>query len=168
MYICAMRYSLKIIVAFVIIAVSSCGRQHADPAHVRPQTVADADTDDFTLDFTRFYWANSSDEYVDEYIYDAHRDVPLGKNVALNDMDNLFGHPVVVDTVRQTSEGWALYEQESQVADFLPTETGDTLIMMRRIYCNGDWCIWLDLEIQDSDSLRVLNFLAYDESQIEI
>lgn len=43
------------------------------------------------------------------------------------------------------------------------------LVMMRRIYGNpGDWMIWIDLEIKETDSLRVLCFLAYDNSQIDI
>ena len=51
----------------------------------------------------------------------------------------------------------------------MPTEIGDTLVMMRRIYGrDGGWLIWIDLEIQDSDTMRALNFLAYDNSQIEI
>lgn len=105
----------------------------------------------------------------DKYIFDAHRNVPLGKTVVITDLDSLFGVPILSDTVLQTSNSWALYEQESQAADFLPTETGDTLVMMRRIYGReGDWIVWIDLEILGSDSLRVLNFLAYDNSQIEI
>jgi len=51
----------------------------------------------------------------------------------------------------------------------MPTQSTDTLIMMRRIYGHeGDWLIWVDLEIQNSDSLRVLGFIAYDNSQIEM
>lgn len=106
---------------------------------------------------------------MDEDIYDAHREVPLGKMVVLSDLDSLFGKALWCDTVRQTSDGWALYEQECQAADFIPAQIGDTLVMMRRVYGReGDWIIWIDLEIQSSDSLRVLNFVAYDNSLVEI
>ncbi|MDE6109462.1 MAG: hypothetical protein K2F72_04150 [Muribaculaceae bacterium] len=51
----------------------------------------------------------------------------------------------------------------------MPAQIGDTLVMMRRVYGReGDWIIWIDLEIQSSDSLRVLNFVAYDNSKVEI
>lgn len=143
-------------ILFLIFAVLACSKQQANP---------NADTTSSTFDFSQFYRVH---EY-DEYIYDAHRNVPLGRLIVLNDLDSLFGKPVMCDTVAQTSNAWSLYEQECQAADFLPTEIGDTLIMMRRIYGKeGDWLIWIDLEIQNSDSLRVLNFIAYDNSQVEI
>lgn len=151
-----MKGLLYILISFVLVAFYSCGRHGA---------VSDADRNDNGFDFSSFYRANGSDEY----IYDAHRNVPLGKAVTLTDLDSLFGKPFVCDTVRQTSNDWALYEQECQAADFMPDEIGDTLVMMRRIYGKqGDWIIWIDLEIQKSDSLRVLNFLAYDNSHIDI
>ena len=151
-----MKSLLHILIAFVLIAFYSCGKQN---------TVPNANKDDNSFDFSQFYRVNESDKY----IYDAHRNVPLGKMVTLDDLDNLFGEPFVCDTVKQTSNDWALYEQEGRVADFLPTETGDTLVMMRRIYGKqGDWIIWIDLEIQKSDSLRALNFLAYDNSEVDI
>lgn len=89
--------------------------------------------------------------------------------VILEDLDNLFGKPFVCDTVKQTSDDWSLYEQESKVADYLPKESGDTLVMMRRIYGReGSWIIWVNLEVQESDSLRVLNFIAYDNGHVDI
>lgn len=75
---------------------------------------------------------------------------------------------MLCDTVLQTLE-WALHEQECQAADFMPSEIGDTLVMLRRIYGkDGDWLIWIDLEVRQSDSLRVINFIAYDNSRIDI
>lgn len=151
-----MKSLLHILIAFVLIALYSCGKQ---------KTVPDANKNDYGYDFSLFYQANGTGEY----IYDAHRNVPLGKMVVLSDLDNLFGKPFVCDTVKQTYNDWALYEQECQAADFMPSEMGDTLVMMRRIYGKqGDWIIWIDLEIQKSDSLRVLNFLAYDNSEVDI
>lgn len=151
-----MKSLLYILIAFALTGLYSCGKQ---------QTVANSNKTDNAFDFSLFYNVNSSDEY----IYNAHRNVPLGKLVALNDLDSLFGKPFMCDTVTQTSQDWALYEQEGQAADFLPTEVGDTLLMMRRIYGQeGDWMIWIDLEIQNSDSLRVLNFIAYDNSEVDI
>lgn len=151
-----MRFLIRIVAAIFVLSVYSCGKQRA---------VAEADKSDTKFDFSEFYRVHDSDEY----IYDAHRKVPLGKMVALNDLDSLFGKPLLCDTVKQTAKEWSLYEQESQAADFLPTESGDTLVMMRRIYGReGDWMIWIDLEIMNADSLRVLNFLAYDNSQVEI
>lgn len=89
--------------------------------------------------------------------------------VTLDDLDNLFGEPFVCNTVKQTSNDWSLYEQETKVAKFLPTEVGDTLLMMRRIYGQeGNRIIWIDLEAQESDSLRALNFIAYDNSHVDI
>lgn len=153
-----MKHLLHIFMALAIFAVFSCGRQRTAPN-------ADSDSSDSTFDFSQFYRVHESEES----IYDAHRNVPLGKMVALHDLDSIFGKPILCDTVRQTSNDWSLYEQENQAAEFLPAETGDTLIMMRRVYGKeGDWLIWIDLEIQNSDSLRVLNFLAYDNSQVEI
>lgn len=141
-----MKYLPKILIAFLILAVFACSKQRA---------ISNADSN------------NSSPE--EEYLYDTHPDVPLGEMVALNDLDSIFGNPIMCDTITQTSDDWSLYEQESQVADFLPTEIGDTLIMMRRIYGKqGGWLYWIDLEIQNSDSMRVLNFLAYDNSKVEI
>lgn len=151
-----MKHSLNILIVLVILAVYSCGKQ---------RTVPNADNNDISFDFSQFYRVHESDKY----IFDAHRNVQLGKTVVLNDLDSLFGEPILCDTVKQTSNGWSLYEQEPQAANFMPTEIGDTLIMMRRIYGkSGDWIIWIDLEIQDTNTLRVLNFLAYDNSQIDI
>lgn len=151
-----MKHLPNIIIAFLILAVFSCTKQ-------RP--ISNAASDNVTFDFSQFYRVNETDEY----IYDAHRNVPLGRLVALKDLDSIFGKPIMCDTVTQTLEDWSLFEQEGQVANFLPSEKGDTLVMMRRIYGkNGDWLIWIDLEIQDTDSLRVLNFIAYDNSQIDI
>lgn len=151
-----MKYLLNIIIAFLILGVFACSKQRATP---------NADSNDITFDFSQFYRVHESDEY----IYDAHRKVPLGKMVVLNDMDSIFGKPIMCDTVTQTSNEWSLYEQENQAANFLPSEIGDTLIMMRRVYGKeGDWIIWIDLEIQNSDSLRVLNFIAYDNSHVEL
>lgn len=149
-----MKTLLYILLAFVLLTAYSCGKQ-------RP--VSDTNKTDNAFDFSLFYQKSS-----DGYIYDAHRNVPLGKFVTLNDLNNLFGNPLLCDTVIQTSD-WALFEQEGQAAQFMPTQPTDTLIMMRRIYGQpGDWLIWVDLEIQNSDSLRVLGFIAYDNSQIEI
>lgn len=151
-----MKHLLNILIASLILVVFACNRQRAIP---------NADTNDVTFDFSQFYRVHESDEY----IYDAHRNIPLGKMIVLNDLDSIFGKPIVCDTVAQTSNDWSLYEQENQAANFLPSEIGDTLIMMRRIYGKeGDWLIWIDLEIQNSDSLRVLNFIAYDNSHVEM
>lgn len=151
-----MRPLFYILIAFVISALYSCGKR---------QTGSDTNKNDSSFDFTLFYRVNESDKY----IYDAHRNVPLGKMITLEDLDNLFGDPFVCNTVKQTLDNWSLYEQETKVAEFLPTEVGDTLLMMRRIYGKeGNWIIWIDLEVQESDSLRVLNFIAYDNSQIDI
>lgn len=149
-----MKKLLYIILTFIFLTAYSCGKQ-------RP--VQDANKTDNAFDFSLFYQKSS-----DGYIYDAHRNVPLGKFVTLNNLDNLFGEPLLCDTVIQTSD-WALFEQETQAAQFMPTQSADTLIMMRRIYGKeGDWLIWIDLEIQNSDSLKVLGFIAYDNSNIEI
>lgn len=149
-----MRNFIYVIMALVLAAFYSCGRQ---------QAIEDADKiGDF--DFSLFY-RNTSDGYV----YAAHRNVQVGHMVTLNDLDSLFGKPFVCNTVKQTSGDWQLYEQETPVCDFLPTEVGDTLVMMRRIYGKQrDWMVWIDLEVLGSDSLRVLNFLAYDNSRIDI
>lgn len=150
-----LRY-MKLVAVLAILAGCSCSKQ---------RSVDVADRNDITFDLSLCYHKHGSDKY----IFDAHRNVPLGKTVVITDLDSLFGVPILSDTVLQTSNSWALYEQESQAADFLPTETGDTLVMMRRIYGReGDWIVWIDVEILASDSLRVLNFLAYDNSQIEI
>lgn len=150
-----LRY-MKLVAVLAILASCSCSKQ---------RSVDVADRNDITFDLSLCYHKHGSDKY----IFDAHRNVPLGKTVVITDLDSLFGVPILSDTVLQTSNSWALYEQESQAADFLPTETGDTLVMMRRIYGReGDWIVCIDLEILASDSLRVLNFLAYDNSQIEI
>lgn len=131
--------------------------------HVLRTEEAGKSSDKF--DFSQFYRTHSSDKY----IYDAHRNVPLGGMVTSDGLDSLFGRPFVCNTVKQTSNDWSLYEQETQVADFLPEEIGDTLVMMRRIYGQqGDWIVWINLEILESDSLRVLNFIAYDNSNIDI
>lgn len=151
-----MKHLPEIFALFLILAVLACSKRQAIP---------NADSNNITFDFSQFYHVHE----FDEYIYDAHRNVPLGRMIVLNDLDSLFGKPVLCDTVVQTSNAWSLYEQECQAADFLPTEIGDTLIMMRRIYGKeGDWLIWIDLEIQNLDSLRVMNFIAYDNSQVEI
>lgn len=152
-----MKHLPKIIIAFLFLAILACSKQRA---------ISNADNNNNSFDFSQFYNLHESDN---EVIYDAHRSVPLGKMVALVDLDSIFGRPFMCDTVKQTSNDWSLYEQEGQAADFLPTEICDTLIMMRRIYGKeGDWIIWIDLEIQNSDSLRVLNFIAYDNSQVDI
>ena len=153
-----MKHLPKILIAFLTIAVFSCSKQQAIPN-------ANADTNDSMFDFSQFYHV---DEY-DEYIYDAHRNVPIGKMIVLNDLDSIFGKPIICDTITQTSTDWSLHEQECQAANYMPTEMGDTLIMMRRIYGKvQDWLIWIDLEIQNTDSLRVLGFIAYDNSHVEI
>lgn len=152
-----MKHLPIIIIAFLFLAIFACSKQ---------QAISNADNNNNSFDFSQFYDLHKSDN---EHIYDAHRSVPLGKMVALVDLDSIFGRPFMCDTVKQTSNDWSLYEQEGQAADFLPTEIGDTLVMMRRIYGKeGDWIIWIDLEIQNSDSLRVLNFIAYDNSQVDI
>ena len=152
-----MKHLTNIIIAFLFLAVLACSKQRA---------ISNADNNNNSFDFSQFYNLHES---ANEYIYDAHRSVPLGKMVALVDLDSIFGRPFMCDTVKQTSNDWSLYEQEGQAADFLPTEICDTLIMMRRIYGKeGDWIIWIDLEIQNSDSLRALNFIAYDNSQVDI
>ena len=151
-----MRKFCFILLPFILIEFYSCGKS---------QSVPNVNKNDKGLDFSLFYRLNESDEY----IYDAHRKLPFGKMVTLTHLDNLFGKPFVCDTVKQTSNDWALYEQECQAADFMPAEIGDTLVMIRRIYGKeGDWIIWIDLEIQKSDSLRVLNFIAYDNSEVDI
>ncbi len=151
-----MKYLTEILIAFLFLAVFSCTKQRA---------ISNADSNESSFNFSHFYRVHESDEY----IYDAHSNVPLGKMVALYNLDSIFGKPIMCDTVTQTSNNWSLYEQECQTAKFLPSEIGDTLIMMRRIYGKeGDWLIWIDLEIQNSDSLRVLNFIAYDNSHIEM
>lgn len=151
-----MKYLTEIIISFLFLSVLACSKQPVVP---------NADSNNISFDFTQFYRVHESDEY----IYDAHRNVPLGKMITLNNLDSIFGKPLLCDTVTQTSNDWSLYEQESQAANFLPSETGDTLTMMRRIYGNeGDWLIWIDLEIQNSDSLRILNFIAYDNSHVDL
>lgn len=147
---------IYILITFALSALYSCGKQ---------QTGSDTNKNDSSFDFTLFYHVNESNEC----IYDAHRKVPLGKMVTLDDLDNLFGEPFVCNTVKQALGNRSLYEQEFDVAKFLPTEVGDTLVMMRRLYGKeGNWIIWIDLEVQESDSLRVLNFIAYDNSQVDI
>lgn len=151
-----MKYYLGAVLTLVFIAVYSCGKQRSVPI---------AESNNISFDFSQFYHIHETNEC----IFDAHRNVPLGKKVAINSLDSLFGVPIVCDTVMQTANGWSLYEQECQAAAFMPTEIGDTLVMMRRIYGrDGDWLIWIDLELHDRDSLRVLNFIAYDNSRIEI
>ena len=151
-----MKHLSKILIAFLIIAVFSCCLQ---------QEKTNADTDESLLDFSQFYHVHENNEY----IYDAHRNVPIGKMIVLKDLDSIFGTPMICDTIIQTSTDWSLQEQECRAAKYLPKEIGDTLVMMRRIYGNvGDWLIWIDLEIQNTDSLRVLGFIAYDNSQVEI
>lgn len=151
-----MKYLTEIIISFLFLSFLACSKQPVVP---------NADSNNISFDFTQFYRVHESDEY----IYDAHRNVPLGKMITLNNLDSIFGKPLLCDTVTQTSNDWSLYEQESQAANFLPSETGDTLTMMRRIYGNeGDWLIWIDLEIQNSDSLRILNFIAYDNSHVDL
>lgn len=151
-----MRYLFHVIAAIVLLGGYSCGKQ---------PSISDADEKGNAFDFSLFYSVDSSDEF----FYDAHRNVPLGKMVTVGRLDSLFGNPFVCDTVEQTSNGWSLYEQEGRVADFLPTVISDTLVMMRRIYGReGDWIVWIDLEIKEQDSLRVLNFIAYDNSEIDI
>lgn len=151
-----MKYLTEIIISFLFLSSLACSKQPVVP---------NADSNNISFDFTQFYRVHESDEY----IYDAHRNVPLGKMITLNNLDSIFGKPLLCDTVTQTSNDWSLYEQESQAANFLPSETGDTLTMMRRIYGNeGDWLIWIDLEIQNSDSLRILNFIAYDNSHVDL
>ena len=150
-----MKHIAYILIAFALSALLSCGKQQSD---------SDSDSRK-SIDFSLFYRVDESDKC----IYDAHRKVPLGEKVTLADLDNLFGEPFVCDTTLQTLGKWSLYEQEWTVERFLPTEAGDTLIMMRRIYGEpGDWMIWINLEVQESDSLRVLNFLAYDNSRIDM
>ena len=150
-----MKHIAYILIAFVFSALISCGKQQSD---------SDSDSRK-SIDLSLFYRVESSDKC----IYDAHRKVPLGEKVTLADLDNLFGEHFVCDTTLQTLGKWSLYEQEWTVERFLPTEAGDTLIMMRRIYGEpGDWMIWINLEVQESDSLRVLNFLAYDNSRIDM
>lgn len=151
-----MKYLTEILISFLFLSVLACSKQPVVP---------NADSNNISFDFTQFYRVHESDEY----IYDAHRNVPLGKMITLKNLDSIFGKPLLCDTVTQTSNDWSLYEQESQAANFLPSETGDTLTMMRRIYGNeGDWLIWIDLEIQNSDSLRILNFIAYDNSHVDL
>lgn len=151
-----MRTIPLIFIVFVLSAFCSCGKQ---------QTGSDTNDNDISFDFSLFYRVNESDKY----IYDAHLNLPLGKFVTLEGLDSLFGDPFVCNTVKQTSDDWSLYEQESKVADYLPKEPGDTLVMMRRIYGReGSWIIWVDLEVQESDSLRVLNFIAYDNGHVDI
>lgn len=149
-----MRNIIYIIMALGIAAFYSCGRE---------QAAEDADKND-RFDFSLFYHKSS-----DGCVYGAHRNVPVGHMVTLNDLDSLFGKPFVCNTVTQTAGDWRLYEQETPLCDFLPTEPGDTLVMMRRIYGKQrDWMVWIDLEVLGSDSLRVLNFLAYDNSRVDI
>lgn len=151
-----MKYLTEILISFLFLSVLACSKQPVVP---------NADSNNISFDFTQFYRVHESDEY----IYDAHRNVPLGKMITSNNLDSIFGKPLLCDTVAQTSNDWSLYEQESQAANFLPSETGDTLTMMRRIYGNeGDWLIWIDLEIQNSDSLRILNFIAYDNNHVDL
>lgn len=147
-----------LLAAGILFAVCSCSST---------QPTTDSDINVEGLDFSLFYHADSS-TYTDDYIYDAHRAVQLGKPVRLATLDSLFGKPMLCDTVLQTLE-WALHEQECQAADFMPSEIGDTLVMLRRIYGkDGDWLIWIDLEVRQSDSLRVINIIAYDNSRIDI
>ena len=152
-----MRYLLHIIIASVLLAVYSCSKPMK--ADAKPQRES-------PFDFSQFYSMSSRDE---GGIYDAHRKVPLGKRVTLHGLDSLFGKPFFNDTAVLTVNNRGLYEQETPVGRFLPTEIGDTLVMMRRVYGrSGDWIIWINLEIQDTDSLKVLNFIAYDNSYIQI
>lgn len=151
-----MKHLPKFLIAYLVLAVFACSR---------PRAISNTDTNNSTFDFSQFYRAHESDVY----IYDAHHNVPLGKMIVLNDLDSIFGKPIMCDTVTQISNDWSLYEQECQAANFMPTDIGDTLIMMRRIYGKeGNWLIWIDLEIQNTDSLRVLNFIAYDNSHIDM
>ncbi len=150
-----------ILIAVALSAFYSCGKQQTDSETNQNDEVSKTDK---KFDFSLFYHVYESEDY----IYDAHRKVPVDKMVTLNDLDNLFGDSFYCDTVNQTVD-WALNEQEHSAAKFMPKEVGDTLVMMRRIYGNpGDWMIWIDLEIKETDSLRVLCFLAYDNSQIDI
>ncbi|MDE6287070.1 MAG: hypothetical protein K2L99_08770 [Muribaculaceae bacterium] len=152
-----MKALLQALISSAILVAGSCVEQRKESL---------IEKGDCEFDFSQFYRVDS---IMDEDIYDAHREVPLGKKVVLSDLDSLFGKALWCDTVRQTSDGWALYEQECQAADFMPAQIGDTLVMMRRVYGReGDWIIWIVLEIQSSASLRVLNFVAYDTRKVEI
>lgn len=154
-----MKQAFIILIAFVLLVAYSCDKQRNDST---------IDESEINFDFSQFYNTDSTRDFITEYIYDAHQCVPVGKMVALSDLDNLFGTPFFCDTVWQTND-WGLFEQEYKASRFMPTEDGDTLIMMRRIYGEqGDWMIWIDLEIQDTDSLRVLSFIAYDNSYVDM
>ncbi len=149
-----MKKLFYFLLLIVLAAAYSCGKQ---------RHVSDMNKSCTTFDFSLFKQKSSNG-----LIYEAHKNVPLGACVELKDLDNLFGKPLLCDTIIQTSD-WALFEQETQAAQFMPTQPNDTLVMMRRIYGQeGNWLIWVDLEIQNSDSLKVLGFIAYDNSQIEM
>ncbi|MDE7375386.1 MAG: hypothetical protein K2N16_00900, partial [Muribaculaceae bacterium] len=150
---------VPILIAFLLSTAFSCDKQRNDSA---------IEENKINFDFSKFYNPDSTPDFLKEYIYEAHQCVPIGGMVAINDLDSLFGTPFYCDTTWQTND-WALAEQEFSASKFLPTEPGDTLVMMRRIYGEqGDWIIWIDLEIQGADSLRVLSFIAYDNSEVEM
>lgn len=152
-----MRGLLHIIVALVLCAVYSYGKERTTPVADKCKNV---------IDTSQFYRVDNI-TYLE--IYDAHRKVKVGDKVTLKDLDDLFGEPFVVNIRKQTSNDWRLYEQEVSVGQFLPKQPGDTLVMMRRVYGRErDWIVWINLEVQNSDSLRVLNFLAYDNSNVDI
>ena len=66
-----MRHLIRLLIVLALCTVYSCGRQ---------QRVAnDVAVNDNDFDFSQFYRVNETSEY----IYDAHRNVPLGESVTL-------------------------------------------------------------------------------------
>ena len=154
-----MKKLLNILVALSVLAIYSYGTQ---------QSVPDTNKNDFAFDFSKFYNIDNNDVFGDA-VYYYHRDVPVGKYVVIDDLDSIFGKTFLCDTVYQSLNSRRLYEQEVGASRFFPTMKGDTLVMLRRVYGHpGDWMIWIALEITNTDSLRVLNFIAYDNSTVQI
>ena len=161
-----MKCIIHILIVLAIIAVGSCIRQKADS-----NVDKEVSKSDCRFDISLFYQPDTDSFEEDEeevYVYKAHRKVSLGGYVTIEDLDSLFGEPFMCNLTKQTMKDWALYEQESTVVDYLPETPEDTLLMMRRVYGKQrDWMVWINLEVLDSDSLRVLNFIAYNNDFVD-
>lgn len=161
-----MKCIIHILIVLAIIAVGSCNRQKADSNVDKEVSKSDCPFDISLFDQPDPDSFEEDEE--DAYVYNAHRKVPLGGYVTIEDLDSLFGEPFMCNLTKQTMKDWALYEQESTVVDYLPETPEDTLLMMRRVYGKQrDWMVWINLEVLDSDSLRVLNFIAYNNDFVD-
>ena len=94
-----MKHLHKIFIVSVILTVCSCSKS---------RNVDVTDRNYITFDLSLCFHKHGADKY----IFDAHRNVPLGKTVVITDLDSLFGEPFLCDTVMQTSNDWSMYEQE--------------------------------------------------------